>query len=240
MICKTSGIVFKTIKYSDHSLIVKIYTRAFGLRSYMIRGMNNRKSAARKSAFQPLSILELVVYEKEKEGLQSIREVESIYPYKSLPFDIRKSCIAMFMNEVMYRSIFSEEADDALFHFLHQSLISLDDAENSSENFHLRFLARLSRFLGFAPMNNFSPNNHFFDLQEGLFVSEQPMHNNFLDSSLSLKFTHLIADSEQMSGLMINALSRNELLAKLIDYYRLHLPGFGEIKSHLVLKDVLA
>lgn len=239
MICKTRGIVFKTIKYSDNSLIAKIYTEAFGLRSYMIRGVNNKKSTSGKSAFQPLSILDLVVYEKEKGGLQNIREFENIYHYKSLPFDIRKSCIALFMNEIMYRSIHSEEADSLLFQFLHQSLIQLDEIGTSIENYHLSFLAGLSKCLGFSPMNNFSGANHFFDLQEGLFVADQPMHANFLDPSLSMKLFQLITDSEHLNTLLVNAATRNELLSKLLDYFRLHIPGFGEVKSHIVLKDVL-
>lgn len=240
MISKTRGIVFKTIKYSDNSLIAKIYTENLGLRSYMIRGVNGKKSSSKKSAFQSLSILDMVVYEKEKGGLQNIREIESIYPYKSWPFDIRKSCIALFLNEVMYRSIHNEEPDEALFQFLLQSLITLDEAEISVENYHLQFLAGLSRYLGFAPRNNFSSQNHFFDMQEGLFISEKPLHSNYLEPALSLKLFHLITDPEQIRQLTINAASRNELLLKLIDYYRLHIPGFGEMKSHLVLKDVLS
>lgn len=240
MICKTRGIVFKTIKYSDNSLIAKVYTQAFGLRSYMIRGVNGKKSASKKSAFQPFSILEMVVYEKEKDGLQNIREIESIYPYKSLPFDIRKSCIALFMNDVMYRSIHSEEADEALFQFLLNSFVTLDEKETSVVNFHLQFLTGLSRFLGFVPMNNFSLINPYFDLQEGLFVSEQPMHSNFLDKLLSQKLSQLITDPENVNVILPAAATRNELLIGLIDYYRLHIPGFGELKSHLVLKDVLS
>lgn len=240
MICKTRGIVFKTIRYTDHSRITKIFTEEFGLRSYIIRGFSSKKNTSLKSALQPFSILHLVVYEKEKEGLQNIREIEHIHPYQSLLFDMKKSSIALFMNDIMYRSIHSEEPDKALFHFLLNALTTLDLAENFFENHHLYFLTELSRLLGFGPMNNFSPFNQFFDLQEGLFISQQPLHNNFLNPSLSQKLSLMISDPLHNKLLFPNADSRNEMLVKLIDYYRLHIPGFGEVKSHLVLKEILS
>jgi DNA repair protein RecO (recombination protein O) len=240
MISKTNGIVFKTIKYSDNSLIAKVYTEAHGLRSYLVRGLSGKGAAVKKSAFQQLSILELVVYEKERNNLQNVKEIVSIYPYKSLPFDMRKRCIGMFINEVMYRSIHNEEPDSRLFEFIYTALIELDNREDEVENFHLRFLTGLTKYLGFTPRNNFSKANQYFDLQEGVFVNDKPMHNNYLDQSMSLKLYYLIHKPENINALITNAADRNELLVKLLDYYRLHIPVFGEVKSHLVLKELLA
>lgn len=239
MISKTSGIVFKTIKYSDNSLIVRVYTEAFGLRTYMIRGMNSKKSSARKGAFQPLSILDLLVYEKEKGGIQSIREVESVYPYRSIPFNIRKGCISLFINEVMFSTISSEIADPALYHFLHDSLISLDETETHFENLHLQFLTGLTHYLGIAPRDNYSPVNQFFDLQEGVFVSQPPLHVNWLDKALSRKLFQMTTQPGDAGDLFTNSAARNEFMIRMIDYYRLHIPGFGEMKSPAVLKEVL-
>jgi DNA repair protein RecO (recombination protein O) len=240
MIAKTQGIVFKTIKYADNSLIAKVFTEAFGMRSYLVRGLNGKGGSTRKSAFRQLSILDLVVYEKNRGNLQNIKEIVSIYPYSSMPFDVKKQCIAMFINEIMYRSIHSEEPDAALYHFLKESLLQLDSLETAVENFHLNFIASLTGFLGFAPRNNFSASNAFFDLQEGFFVSDQPIHNNFMNKRLSAKMFHLISNEYPSANLFTNAASRNEFLLKMIDYYRLHIPVFGEIKSHVVLKDLLA
>lgn len=239
MISKTSGIVFKTIKYSDNSLIVKVYTEVFGLRTYMIRGLNNKKSSARKGAFQPLSILSLLVYEKEKGGIQSIRELENVYAYRSIPFNIRKGCIALFINEVIYSAITSEIADPALYHFLHKTLIELDETEGHFENLHLRFLTGLTNYLGIAPRNNYSPANQVFDLQEGIFVSQPPLHVNWLDETLSRKLYQMTTQPGDADCLFVNSAARNEFMIRMIDYYRLHIPGFGEMKSPAILSEIL-
>ncbi len=240
MISKTRGIVLKTIKYSDNSLIAKVYTEAHGLRAYMVRGLNGKGASARKGAFQQLALLEMVVYEKDRSNLQNIKEIVSRYPYRSMPYDMHKRCIAMFVNEVMYRSIHSEEADQQLFRFLYNALINLDDADEGFENFHLHFLVELSSFLGFAPRNNYSSANQIFDLQEGYFVKEVPMHAHFLDITLSKKLLYLISEPDNINSRLVNAAMRNELLSKLIDYFRLHIPVFGEVKSHQILSEVLS
>jgi DNA repair protein RecO (recombination protein O) len=240
MISKTRGIVLKTIKYSDNSLIAKVYTEEHGLRAYMVKGLNGKGASARKGAFQQLTLLEMVVYEKDRSNLQNIKEIVSLYPYRSMPYDMHKRCIAMFVNEVMYRSIHSEEADRDLFRFLYNALIILDNAEVGFENYHLLFLTQLSSFLGFAPRNNYSSASQIFDLQEGYFVKETPMHAHFLDKAMSKKLYYLISEPENINNRLVNVALRNELLLKLIDYYRLHIPVFGEIKSHQILSEVLS
>ena len=239
MISKTRGIVFKTIKYSDNSLIVKVYTETLGLRTYMIRGLNSKKSSVKKGAFQPLSMLDLLVYEKEKGGIQSIRELEIVYPYHSIPFNIQKGCIALFINEVMYSAISSEMADPALFNFLQQTLIGLDETKDHFENLHLLFLTGLTNYLGISPRNNYSPANQFFDLQEGIFVNQPPLHVNWLDETLSLKLFQMMTHPENAGSLFVNSAARNEFMSRMIEYYRLHIPGFGEMKSPAVLREVL-
>jgi len=239
MISKTRGIIFKTIKYSDNSLIVKVYTELFGLRSYITRGLNKKKISINKSNLQPLSIVNILVYENGKGGLQTIKEIESAYPYRSLPFDVRKSCIALFINEVMYHSIRNEIADIELFKFLYNTLINIDEIKDKYENLHLQFLINLAKYLGIAPRNNYSATNQFFDLQEGIFISEPPMHANWLNETLSQKLFQIIKQPETTPLLFTNAAARNEILFNLMNYFRFHIPGFGELKSPAILSEVL-
>lgn len=237
MLHATRGIVLKTVKYSESSIIAKIYTEKFGLRSYIVKGVTGKKSHYKKSLLQGLSLLNLVVYEKPTSGLQKIREMEPTFIFKSIPYDIRKSTIAMFLNEVLFRSLVEEVANHEMFSFVFENIRELDISDDLISEFHIRFLIGFSGYLGFLPRNNFSPNNRFFDMQEGVFVSEEPLHNNFLDGETSRNFSMAL---KKTSGKMCPTQQRrNDLLEKIILYYSLHVPAFGELKSYEVLKQVL-
>ena len=126
MLHKTRGIALHTVKFSETSIIAKIYTELFGLQSYLIKGIRKQHSRIKPGLFQPLTILDLTVYHKETGSLQSLKEVHNLYPYQSLPFDIMKSSIALFMNELIYKSIREEEPNQELFDFLFDACIDLD------------------------------------------------------------------------------------------------------------------
>jgi DNA repair protein RecO (recombination protein O) len=185
---------------------------------------------------QGLTLLDMVVYEKSSTSLQYIKEISSGYSFHHLPFDIRKSTIALFLNEIIYKAIGEESANQALFSFLSQSIINLDRVENRLELFHLRFLIGFSQYLGFLPRNNCSAQNPLFDMQEGAFVSQLPQHSNYMDENTSLNFSHLISDTNDFA--LRRHEQRNALLGKIIEYYSLHLPGFGEVKSYSVLQQI--
>lgn len=239
MITKTRGIVLKTIKYSDSSLIVKIFTELFGLRSYLIRGIHNKKNGYFKNSLQPLNILSLTVTEKYKSNFQSIKEIEHVHLYRSLPYDIKKECITLFMNELLYKTLRQETPDKELFNFIARAMIELDESKEGFENFHLQFMTDLSGYLGFAPRNNYSEKNCLFDLQEGAFVDTIPSHSFWVDRTMSYRLYHLITHSDEIPKIINGSSIRNELLSKLIEYYRLHISDIGEFKSPRLLHEVL-
>lgn len=240
MLYKTRGIVFRTVKYSDNSGITTIFTEKFGLRTYMIKGLGSNKTSLKKGAIQNLNLLNLVVYEKEKNNLQTIKEIESIVPYHTIPFNIRKTSVIMFLNELLFHSIKEESANPALFNYIFLELINFDETNTSIENFHLRFMVGLTHFLGIFPRNNYSKQNQYFDLQEGIFVNDQPLHTNYVSVELSEKLSLILNNPESLEHMFLNVSARNELLERLLEYYRFHLPSFKELKSHLVLREVLA
>ncbi len=240
MLHKTRGIVIHTIKYSETSVIAKIFTEKFGLRSYIIRGVRGRKSKTRLSQLQHLSLLNLVVYEKGDDGLQNLRETEVAYQFTSIPFDIIRGSMILFLNEVLYKSLHEGESSPGLFKFLFDAIIQLDQPKHSFHDFHLLFLVGLSKFLGFYPLNNYTTRNRYFDLQEGTFIGEKPMHSNFMEPVIAAKLNQVLK-SNQIKGRLFDKVSdRNLFLDKILDFYRLHIPGFGELKSHRVLHEVLS
>jgi DNA repair protein RecO (recombination protein O) len=236
MLVNTQGIVLTSLKYGDADLIVKCLTEE-GIRSYMLKRIYGSKSKKIKLAyFQPLSLLDLTANHNQKGRLNSIREVRSSYLYRSISTNILKQSIALFLAEVLSSSIREEESDPSLFEFIRTALIWLD-THNKVANFHLLFLFRLSRFLGFYPDAKHS-GQEYFDLVEGSFSQIRP-HNPFLDGEKIVLFRSLIGiNFDEVVELRWNAEKRQVLLEVLLSYYEFHLPGFKKPRSLNVLKDV--
>lgn len=237
----TRGIVFRQTKYSDSSLVVRILTEEMGLRSYIIKGARGPKSKMKASLFQPLTLLELVVSQKEKTDLQHIREARVAYSYQSMHLDIRKSSILLFLNELLYKSIQEEAVNPELFHFIFNHLILLDQTLENPANFHLLFVIHLTRNLGFFPQGIYLNENTVFDLMEGQFSQAEALPaENFITGRNCAWFSKLLEISpEKFYSVALPSAVRRELLENILRYYHLHLPLTGEFKSHIVLHDVL-
>ena len=239
MLNKTRGIVLHHIKYSETSVIVTIYTERFGRQSYIINGVRSKKAKIKANILQPLFLLDMEVYHKPKNEIQRVKEVQNAFVFNSLPFDIRKSSLAIFISEILYKTIQEQEPNPDLFEYLYNSIQVLELKVEGISNFHLYFLIHLSKYLGFFPNNNFSESNCFFDLKAGSFVLIKPMHLFCLDSEQSKILSQLIAFSEnQHENLKISKKNRAVLLEKILDYYSLHNEGVSGIKSLSVLKEV--
>lgn len=239
MIQKTRGIVLHQIKYSESSLIVKIYTEQYGLQSYLVKGARSKRSAYRSSYFQPMTLLDLVVYHREKNELQHLREVEISEPFHSISSDLRKSTIALFLSEILLKAVNEGEANEEMFSFISSSLSFFDMQKNGVEFFHLFFLAKLCLYLGFYPRGNPSKEGNYFDLREGRFLSSIPPHPDYLERDLGIKL-YLFASIQagELESLNIDIEIRRELLNALMLYYQIHLSGLGNIRSASILQEV--
>jgi DNA repair protein RecO (recombination protein O) len=229
MLYKTKGIVLSSIKFKESSIIVKIYTEAFGIQSYIVNGVRTNKSKFNKIAlFQPLTLLDMVVYHKPgTDTLQRLSEVKNSYPFKTLPFDMVKTSLALFMAELMGKCLREEEGNDRLFIFLEESVVGLDRAEAGLESYHLFFMARLAGYLGFGID---SP----VEFLKGLREYRYPVAADSLSGPLSCLL------KEDVTGLRQSGRAgRSELLSQLLYYYGVHLESFGEMRSLEVLRDVL-
>jgi len=241
MLHNTKGIVLHTLKYSETSLIVKIFTENLGLQSYLIRSVRNKKSKMKAGIFQPLSVLEFVAYYKKKSNLQTIKEITNCFQFNGISCDIRKSSIAIFIAEILNKSIREEEENKSLFYFLFSAVQSLDKKEGRISEFHLCFMIELSRYLGFYPNNNFDEKNRIFNLYDGQFQQYHPEHPYFMDKEASEQFSELIETFDlNKNQTVIPLIIRKELMNKILDYYRIHLNGFKDIKTLDVLEEVFS
>ncbi|MDP4186048.1 MAG: DNA repair protein RecO [Bacteroidota bacterium] len=239
MIVKTRGIVLHFIKYSETSVIATVYTEMLGLQSFLIKGIRGKKSKGKANILQPLSLLEMDVFYKEKRELQTLGEFRSSYPFNSIPYDIRKTTIAIFLAEILYRSIKEHEANAPLFDFLENSIRMLDMLEEGVSDYHLYFLCHYSGFLGFAPENNYSEENCFFDMKAGRFVAIEPRHPSYMKVKESSAFSCLLSVSPlELLNLNINHKERIALLDRLLDYFTMHFEAMEQLNSLNVLKEL--
>ncbi len=240
MLHKTRGIVFKTTDYSESSVIVQVFTEKFGLQSYLINGVKKPRAKISRNMLQPLHLLEMVVYHKPNGNIQRVAELRNVPVLKTIPYEVVKSSLVIFLNEVIYKAVRQQETDENLFNFIFYSIEWLDNQEQGLANFHLLFLVQLSKYLGFHPERNESTNVHYFNLKDGLFVGKRPEHNLYLAPPYTQYFNLLIGRNfENLIEIRLPQDVRRFLLDRLLEYYALHIDGFGQIRSHEVLEEVL-
>ncbi|RYE21151.1 MAG: DNA repair protein RecO [Sphingobacteriaceae bacterium] len=240
MLHKIRGIVLKTTPYSESSVVVQIFTDKFGLQSYLINGVKKPRAKITMNMLQPLHLLDMVAYFKQSTAIQRLAEARPAPSFTTIPYNILKNTMTMFLNEVLYKSIRQQGADEQLFDFLHHAVCWLDETPNIHPNFHLAFLLKITKYLGFAPSIGRRGDQLYFDLQEGEFTALMPPHLNFLHDQDASAFLALYSVGfERLDTVSLSTRTRRALLEKILLYYRLHTASFGEIQSHHILEEVL-
>ncbi len=241
MLVKTKGVVLQHVKYSESSLVVKIFTEELGLQSYMVKGGRSKKSSQKPAYFQPLSLVDMVVYHKENKQLHSIKEIKSAYSWHDIPFNIEKQTVLLFLDEILYKTLREESPNKKLFEFIYNSLHWFDLEKENYNNFHLFFLLQLSRFLGFYPKTGENvANSGVFDLQEGTFILSPPAHPYFIEGVVIKDLLFFLnGNIDSIKSFRQGTARRRNLLDALVTFYQLHLPGMGKIKSLDVLTAII-
>lgn len=240
MLQKTRGVVLKRSKYSESSLVVKIYTETHGLQSFLVQSVRTRKSKMKMRLFEAFSVLDFVFYYKEQNSLHRIKEAKSDFLQQSIPFDLAKSSIAMFLSEVLLKSVKDGEADRNLFAMLEHAIRLLDLEEKANPHFHLLFMMKLARYLGFYPDNQVPEHARFFDLNEGIFRSTTPEHSYYVSEQFIPYFRSLLGTNfDTVERLNFPKPIRKLILEKLIIFYQIHTDNLKVIKSHKVLEDII-
>lgn len=257
MLHKTRGIVLKTTAFRSSSVIAQVFTEKFGLQSYLVNGVRKTGGRISFNVLQPLHLLEMVVYHKSAGSLQRIKELRNQPVFFSIPLDIAKSTVSLFICEVLYKVLRRQPGEDTpLFQYLFHSLEWLDQHKGGVGNFHLLFLMGLTRYLGFypdiraagetaayeavgKPRTTAAAGEEYFDLQNGQFLKNAPVHSWYISPPLTTFWRQLSQGRyEQLSEFKISGEERRLLLRSLLEYYALHIEGFGQIRSHEILQEL--
>lgn len=246
MLVKTEAIVLHALKYGEGRLIVDMFTREQGRLSFIVPLPKSERAKIKKQYLQPLTLLTLEADVRQQVQLQKLRDAALLSPLSSLLSDPKKLSIGLFVSEFLYHALKGEQRNEPLFDYVFSSLQWLDGAalaESSGKagfaNFHLVFLMRLTRFLGFYP--NLEDEGEYFDLRGATFCSLPPVHRDFLLPQEAGRIRLLMRmDYTTMHLFRLSRSERNRILELLLLYYRLHLPAFPELRSVSVLQELFS
>ncbi len=241
---KTKGLVLRQVKYGDTSLVVTIFTKQFGVQSYLVNGVrtSTKKGSGKANLFQPAALLDLVVYHNDLKNLQRIREFRWDHLYESIFSDVKKNAVAVYMIELLTKCLKQPEENQSLFEFAEDVFLHLDKAaEAVTANLALFFALNLAGFFGFRIDDQYSQQLCFLDLREGNFVSERPAHPDFLEEKQAIVTSELlkVRQPSELTQIRLNQDFRRNLLFAYEVYYACHIQEFGTMKTLPVLRELL-
>ncbi|MBP3837639.1 MAG: DNA repair protein RecO [Prevotella sp.] len=237
MILKNNAIVLKTIKFGENRLIVDLLTELQGRLSFIANIPKTSRSKIKKQYFQPLSVLEIEFDYRPNQHLQRLKDARMATAYATVGTDARKLSIMLFMAEFIYHATREEQPDCRLFDYIKNSLLWLDACKRGFANFHLVFMMRLTRLLGFYPNLHQHTEDCFFDLRNACFTPTPPLHAEFLHPEEASKIKLLMRmNFETMHLFAMSHTERNRICDVLISFYRLHVPNFPKMNSLPILQ----
>ena len=228
MLKSIEGIVTRTTRYGETSVILDLLSPEQGLQSFIISGVR-KKSGKKKSAMvRVLNIVKAEAYVKDNDRLSRIKEISYAHIYQSIPFDIVKSTIATFIIEVCRKTVKASDDYSEVYHYIIKGLIHLDNTSEGLAHFHIGFLLGLTKHLGIAIQNNYTPTSPYFNMKDGTFEASRSDHRYTLSSETSY---HLAQYNTNTSYQGANRTERQEIIKGIVDFYQYHIEGFGELKS---------
>lgn len=228
MILSTPGYVLHTTPYGESSVVAKVFTRQLGLQSYIIKGVRGPRGRVKQNLLQPLCCLDMVVYDSHHNDLNHVRELCARHPVPAP--DPVENALRFFMTEVLYKAIRDDEPMPELWDYVEAVETQRDD----TTHLPIRFLIKVSHYLGIEPLDNYSTKEPLFDLQEGRYVSVST--ETTLSSDLSALLHHYHAGGPLQN---VSLQQRRDMIDALIAYYQLHLSGFHNFHSHDILHTLL-
>lgn len=237
MIINSPAIVVHSLRYGEADLIVKLFTKTSGLRSYLLKGvLKSKRGKIRSSFFQPLTLLEIEAVHKDKGTLERIKEAKISTPYLTLHSDLIKSSIVFFLSEILKNSIREEETNKDLFEYLETTLLWLDSHDNIG-NFHISFMIKLTQYLGFYPDLS-GIDSEYFNMQDGYFQKNDTNLYCVKGEHISKLKEFLGTTFEESMNIKLSKTLRSQVLNVLLLYFQLHLHEFKKPKSLSILNEV--
>lgn len=237
---KARGIVLNTIKYGESSMVAHLLTDVAGRKSFMVQGIGKggRGKGGKSALFQPMFLVDIMALESSHTQIDRVKEVALARPLQSIPFDVRKSTVALFMAELLYKIVREVEPDSPLFEYVYNSVVALDEMEEGVFNFHLWFMVGLSRFLGFFPADEYS-EGAVFDIENGSFTTTPPRSGLFFNADNSRLLATLMDISPvELGNVKLSRVQRKDFIESLLAHFGYHLDTIPNLQSLRILSEV--
>lgn len=239
MLQKIQGVVLHQFRYGETSIIAHVYTREYGRHSFLFKGIRGKRSRIRPNLVQPFSVLNIESDIREGRDLSIVREASQAQNIHSIYYNVRKSAQALFMSEVLYHCLKEEVPNSLLYDFMVNSIAYFDTLEEGSADFHIYFLVRLSRYLGFYPLSKTNGTESVFDMKEGTFMDKIPLHDAYIDGKNSELLNDILNhDYEHLISKKLSQNGRNEMLDAVLRFYSAHIEGVTKINSYIILREI--
>ncbi len=239
MFHKTQGVVLSVAKYNDRFSIAQVFTSIFGRTAYLLPISKSKKSKINQALFFPLSVIDMEVEHFPLRDIHRLKDVQRRLPLYSINVNIVKLSIAFFLSEFLTRVLQETNENKIIFAFIRDSILLLEEKESALANFHLVFMLHLAKFLGIAPNLDNYKKGFYFDLLNGVYSECKPLHNHYLNlqQSCYLEVFKRI-NYQNMHLYKLSQSNRNLIINYMLDYYRMHIFDFPEIKSLDVLREL--
>lgn len=237
---KARGIVLNTIKYGESSMVAHLLTDVAGRKSFMVQGIGKggRGKGGKSALFQPMFLVDIMALESSHTQIDRVKEATLARPLQSIPFDVRKSTVALFMAELLYKIVREVEPDSPLFEYVYNSVVALDEMEEGVFNFHLWFMVGLSRFLGFFPADEYS-EGAVFDIENGSFTTTPPRSGLFFNADNSRLLATLMDISPvELGNVKLSRVQRKDFIESLLAHFGYHLDTIPNLQSLRILSEV--
>ncbi|MBQ5451673.1 MAG: recombination protein O N-terminal domain-containing protein [Bacteroidales bacterium] len=238
MIQKTRAIILQYSKYGDNKLILNTFSEDFGRLSFALKLPEGKNKANVLPYCQPLFQNE-IEYRGSNSAVKNIKSISPAVNYATIPKNTAKMSVAMFLSEVLLKTLTYSEANKELYGFISTSLLLLDDKDYKGRNFHLKFLMQLSKYVGFFPFNRYSQQTPCFDIAKSKFCQDIAGSPHFIREPYSKIFSDIL-DNDILSceEIPLNGAARSFLLEKILDYYRYRFDSLHDIRSLEILQAV--
>lgn len=236
MLTKAEGIVLKTTKYSESSVIASVFTRQGGLKSFIVSGVRSTKNKAKGNIFQALQILELDYYDHPTKSIYRIKEYRPAHIYIHLYTDMIRQSIAVFALEAVSKCIVEHEQNEPLYDFFKQFLLDIESQKIALKTAPQYFLIQICNILGFQPFSDAEyEEKPYFNFEAGTFEKEIAFQQIVLDRKETLLFYQFLNNDTSQ----FNKNDRLKIIEILLVYLKIHLPNFKNFTSLEIIKQLL-
>lgn len=225
MLSKDQGIILHRFKFGENAVIAKIYTRQYGLLSFIFKGIFSAKSKLRTAHLTPLNIVELDFLNHPSRQIKKIKELNCKPILHSLHSVPEKTALSAFLLEILNRAITEELTNEGLYESIEKTIIEIENSDKPGIWLPHLFLLELLQHLGHGIEADSYEEGQYFHLLEGRFSYSTENEAFVLNKPCSAALATLIHTSSAEKNM------RKELLGALIRFHHIHTIGNKPLQS---------